>query len=113
MSDPVAGVVLVVGRTLATARALRDQRPELAGARLGSPLSGRSLQGLRVGQVYVEDGLERLSPALVFYVRRVAWLLERSLRKAGAEGVFHVLPVGGGPPVAVDAAAYRERLPRP
>lgn len=102
--------VLVVGRTLTTARMLRDQRPELTGARLGSPLSGRSLEGFRAEAVYIEEGLERLSPALRPYVCRLAWVLERTLRKVGAEGVFRVLPVDGGPPVLVSPAAYREGI---
>jgi hypothetical protein len=104
------GQALVVGRTLESARVLRDARPELAGARLGSPLSGRSLDGLRVREVYVEEGLERLSPGMLPYVRRLAWLLARALRKVGAEVVFHVLPVDGGPAVAESAEAYYERV---
>ncbi len=104
------GAVLVVGRTLRTAQALRDARPELAGARLGSPLSARSLSGLRVREVHVEEGLDRLSPAMAYYVRRLARLLERELRRMHAPGVFHVLPVDGGPAEAVDAVAYCDRF---
>jgi len=103
-------VALVVGRTLGSARAARDARSFLAGARLGSPLSARSLRGLRVRVVYVADGLDRLSPAMTYYVRRLASLLDRELRRMRAEGVFHVLPAGAGAPVPVPAGEYLERL---
>lgn len=106
------GAVLVVGRTLDSARSLRDARPELAGARLGSPLSARSLDGLRVREVHIERGLDRLSPGMMPYVRRLALLLERELRRMGAERVFHVLPVDGGPAVVEPASAYCDRVRR-
>ena len=78
----------------------------MVGARLGSPLSGL-VPAERVRMVYVEAGLDRLSPAMAYYVRRAAKVLHRLLLRMRAEPIFHVLPVGGvGPAVPVSAEEY-------
>ncbi len=102
-----AGVVVVIGRTLASARALRALRLDLAEAQLGSLMSDVSMRGMRVRAVYVQAGLDVLESAKLRRVLGVALLLQRSLRLSGEPEVFHVLPAGGvGAVVSTPADRY-------
>lgn len=98
--------VVVFGRTLNSARALRESWPELAEAHLVSPRSSPAgCRGTR--KAYLESGLDTLSPTMTWNARRALWVVRAELRREGADLVFHILPAGGaGKVVTVDADEF-------